>query len=149
MLTFEVCTMDIDRLFDEIEPLLKYHWCEVERDMTIDLDRPFYRMIYAQKRYVGILAKCAGKVIGYNSFFLKCDPHNKEFRIATNDVYFIAPEHRNLVTSARLMREADAYLKTLGINLVRYGTKKKRDASKFLRFLGYEEMSTTYEKVLR
>jgi GNAT superfamily N-acetyltransferase len=140
-----------DALRDEAYPLLKRHWEEVALDKdTVPLD-PNWAM-YAQLDGMELLvittARLDGELIGYVSHFIIPNLHYLSLKVADNDIFWLAPEHRNSRIGINLLRASERLAVELGCNKIIMKEKLHVPLGRLFEFLGYREIERIHAKTL-
>jgi hypothetical protein len=76
-------------------------------------------------------------MIGYSVFMISNSLHNKDIKVAMNDVIFIEKKQRKGLLGMRLVKESEKFLLTLGINKISWFYKANSPLEKILLRLGY------------
>ena len=132
-------------IVDEIKPLLHQQYEETEKHITgLELDPDYDR--YVKLDELGYL-KCItcrldNKLIGYAIFFIHQHIHHKTCLTASEDLYYIAPEHRAGRVAYKLFKESERLLKEQHIQRIIMSCKTYIDQTKLFEHLGF----TLYEK---
>lgn len=124
-LTFTFETIG-DALRDGFEDLAALHWEEVALNKdTIPLVPDWDKYRYLERAGVlkSICARRAGKLIGYDVFFVQPAMHYSTSLWAVNDILYLDPEERRGLAGARLVRQSEKMLRDLGVQKVIYHTK--------------------------
>ncbi len=104
-------------LDDGLEDLIATHGEEVEPE-PMDLDWPAYLMMERQGVYRSVSARRGGKLVGYDSYFVRPPLHHKSVVWAVNDALYLDPAERRGLTAARLVRESERLLKEIGVKVL-------------------------------
>lgn len=139
------------KVFEEARALFEPHWNEVavhKQLRPLDIDTERFEEASNKGNFVGVCARVDGVVVGYAGYFLSRHPHYKTWIVAKCDVLFVHPEHRNIFIATGLLKKAEEYLRSLGVNSMVSGTKKHKDLESLFKFMGHEAIETLYEKVL-
>lgn len=62
--------------------------------------------------------------------------------------HYIDPEIRDIFVALRMWREAEPALKALGVSMIRGHDNHRHPLGPFFKRLGYESVSTAYQKVI-
>lgn len=99
------------------------NWQEIDPDLPLDVNWRLYRLLERE----GVLH--AGYVleddtlVGYTVWFVEPPLHSQKKLWATNDEVYLDPERRKGRLGVWLIREAERYLKALGVDRITYWTK--------------------------
>jgi hypothetical protein len=127
-----------DHLISEFMPLLKEHYLEIAhyQDIEFDPDWDSYFAIQANGSLRIFTARDeAGKLIGYNCYFVRSNPHYRKSLQASNDVIFISKERRGFGTN--FIAWCDEQLRAEGVQVTYHHVKFAHDWSPMLERLGY------------
>lgn len=124
-LTFDFGTID-EAIKDGFEDLAALHWEEVALDkdaipLAPDWDK--YRWLEKHGILRSVIARRAGRLIGYDVFFVQPSMHYSTSIWAVNDILYLDPEERRGMAGVRLILQSEALLKSLGVRKVLYHTK--------------------------
>ena len=124
--------------FDDVFKLLKDHYDEVEtiKDFQLNPDYHVYFEADKKKLVKVILCEDDNKLVGYIVFFVGPNLHYKDCLLATEDIYYLKPEYRKGRIGIKMFKFAEEYLKSIGINMIRYSTKTHLDNSRLFEYLG-------------
>src|SRR2546425_11802221 len=106
-------------------PLFKRHWEEIARfkDIPLAPDRDKYEAIEAAGCFHAFTARENGKLIGYVGFFVGPHMHYSGSVQATQDVLYVAPEHRRGRVGIRLIFFASDALRAEGVQTEQHHVK--------------------------
>lgn len=137
-MTIQYRVTNVKECFDNVFELLKDHYDEVEtlKDLQLNPDYCIYFEADKKNLVKVILCEDDNKLIGYIVFFVGPNLHYKHCLIATEDIYYLKPEYRKGRTGIKMFQFAEKYLKSIGINMIRYSTRTKLDNSKLFEYLG-------------
>lgn len=113
-------------LQDGFEDMAALHWDEVALDkdaIPLAPDWEKYRWLEKSGILKSVAARRAGKLIGYDVFFVQPALHYSTSLWAVNDILYLDPEERRGMAGARLIRQAEKMLGALGVRKVIYHTK--------------------------
>ena len=79
-------------------------------------------------------------------FFVGPNLHYKDCLLATEDIYYLKPEYRKGRTGIKMFQFAEKYLKSIGINMIRYTTKTHLDNSRLFDYLEYKFIEKVFIK---
>jgi len=69
--------------------------------------------------------------------------------LATEDIYYLKPEYRKGRTAIKMFKFAEQYLKTLNVDMIKYGTKIHSDNTSLFEYMGYSFTEKVYTKMLK
>lgn len=140
----EPITFDI---VEEISSLTINHWVEVgRRDLPFSPDWTIY--INAGNKGVCRLftARAEGMLVGYAVFAISPHPHYRGVTLAGQDVLFLDKGHRAGRAGIDFIRFCDGQLSVTGIDVVQQHVTFQRDFGPVLERIGYQPVSTLYER---
>lgn len=135
----------------EMAALWPAHWREVALDhdaIPLDPDLELYDQLADSGMLHLLIAREAGRIVGYHVSIVKPHLHYKTSLHAQTDVYYISPEFRQGMTGVRLFKEAEASLVARGVKKMITGTKLSLDMGKIFERLGWRETERTYTKCI-
>lgn len=140
----------IATLWEQVQPLLEAHWHEIAHydDILLAPDRALYERIDAMGGLRVYTARLDGALVGYVAYFVKSNIHYSASYQATQDVLFVAPEHRRSRIGMDLLRHADKELAAEGVQVVYQHVKVAHNFGPLLERLGYEHVEHIYAKRL-
>jgi GNAT superfamily N-acetyltransferase len=140
-----------DALRDEAIPLFERHWKEVALDQeTVPLDPMWeaYAQLDAAELLIITTARMDGVLIGYVSHFITPNLHYRSLKVADNDIFWLAPEHRHSRTGIHLLRAAEQNVLDAGCNKILMKEKIHIPLGRLFKFLGYREIERLHAKTL-
>lgn len=140
-----------DQLRDEAFPLLQRHWEEVALDQdTVPLDPIWdgYALMDSKDLLVITTARLDGVLIGYVSHFITQNLHYRSLKLADNDIFWLAPEHRVSRIGLDLLRAAERECRAMGCNKITMKEKIHVPLGRLFEFLGYREIERLHAKTL-
>jgi hypothetical protein len=133
----------------DIHPLLYKHWREIAHYQDIPLEPDWER--YQDMDQRGLLrvytARQGITMIGYAIFFIGRNMHYN-FVQASQDILFVAIDHRKGRLGVNLIRYAEKRLKEEGVQVVIHHAKTTNSVGRLLEAMGYEEIDRLYIKRL-
>ena len=149
-MTIQYMTAKVSECFDDVLKLLDEHYNELSVTKNYKLN-PIYE-IYKENEKTGkcrvILCKDNDVIVGYIVFFIDANLHYKDCLLATEDIYYLKPEYRKGTTGIKMFKFAETYLKSLGVNMIRYSTKVHMDNSRLFEFMDYSFIEKVFIKNL-
>ncbi len=143
-----------------LEDLLIGHFLEVESDtdtIPLDIDWPKYLHLERVGIFRSLCAVKAGRLVGYNSFYIQMAMHHRQSLWAVNDVLYLDPDERKGLVGARLIKTAEKALAELKVVKVLYESrtgphfghgKARGTLGSLLDKLGYAHAGCIFEKLL-
>lgn len=135
----------------EAMPLLEAHWLELNNTPGVPLDVNLD--VYEHAQSMGGLRVFTARgsnnvLIGYSCVFVHRGLHNAQQQ-ATQDVFYVVPEHRGGMVGTRLIKFAEDELRREGVQLAyTHSNIKNSLLGQLLMLLGYEPVSITYQRRL-
>jgi len=146
----KVTEESIAQTWDEAFPLLEKHWAEIAhyKDIPFEPSKEVYLELDSKGLLKVYIARTdEGQIIGYAVYVLRYHPHYKSSLQAVQDVLYVDPAHRGGV-GRQLIRECDARLKALGVQVVYHHMKASHNFGPLLERMGYELQDLIYCKRL-
>jgi hypothetical protein len=136
--------------FDEISQMFQKHYEELSVTKQFNLNPDFITYWEADKRKILKVVTCENnnEIIGYIVYFIGLNLHYKDCLLATEDIYYLKPEYRKGSTGIKMFKFAEKYLKSIGVNMIKYSTKVHLDNSRLFEFLGCEFTEKVFLKKL-
>lgn len=146
MITYKIKT--VEECFDDVQELLQNHYEELSVTKQYKLN-PDYE-VYKQNsgRIKIVICEDDGVTVGYIVFFVSPHLHYKDCLMAVEDIYYLKPEYRKGSTGIKMFRFAEIYLKSVGVNMVKYSTKTHLDNSKIFEYLDYKFIEKVFIKAI-
>lgn len=150
-MTIQYTTAKVSECFDEVLSLLDNHYQELSVTKHYKLNPCFdlYKANEKNGKCRVILCKNDNEIIGYIIFFIDVNLHYKDCLLATEDIYYLKPEYRKGRTGIKMFKFAEEYLKSLGVNMIKYSTKVHSDNSKLFEYLGFSFTEKVYIKTIK
>jgi GNAT superfamily N-acetyltransferase len=140
-----------DALRDEAFPLLQRHWEEVALNKdTVPLDPLWDTYAFLDKQDLLLITtvRKGDTLIGYCSNFISPNLHYRSLKVAENDIFWLAPEHRNSRIGLDLLRAAERTARQAGCNKINMKEKIHVPLGRLFAFLGYREIERVHSKTL-
>jgi GNAT superfamily N-acetyltransferase len=136
-------------VIDDALPLLRRHWAEVAhyQDIPLAIDCSGAEQAGMLRIYT---ARLGEKLVGYVAFILCKNSHYvTSGKQAKQDVLYVAPEHRGVMTGVRLIRFSEEELRAEGVQVVYHHVKLEHPTlAVLLTRVGYEPIETIFGKRL-
>lgn len=137
-------------IIDEIKPILEIHWNELANNKDIrplNVDYNSYIKLNRAGIWKVFTVRNGGVLIGYTSFVITPNLHYKDWKYATNDVYYLHQDYRGHGVGYQMFKKSEEWLKNQGVKSV--VVQEKIDHPHFDLFdkLGYTMIERNYEKV--
>jgi hypothetical protein len=135
---------------DEIHPLHEAHYAETEHyraGIALNMD---YRAL-KEREYAGGLLQFtardnAGQLVGHMRVYLSPSMHTQTL-VATEDAFYVKPEHRGGFMAVRLWQYADACGEQIGVAETYFDSKLCNKADSMARYLKYTPVATRFCKI--
>jgi len=149
-MTIEYKIRNPKECFDEISKMFHNHYEELSVTKQFNLNPDLEVYWEADKRKVLKVITCENnnEIIGYIIYFIGLNLHYKDCLLATEDIYYLKPEYRKGSTGIRMFKFAENYLKSIGVNMIKYSTKVHLDNSRLFEFLKCEFTEKVFLKKL-
>jgi GNAT superfamily N-acetyltransferase len=138
-------------LWNEGQALFQLHYDELalHKDvMPMGLDNNFYAGLELRNFLLVVTARRDSKLIGYFvGIVIAHHPHNKDAgKVATTDMFYIAPEERKGGAGAKLLIAAESEMRRHGVKKATISTKIKFENGALLDALGWEKTDIVRQK---
>lgn len=147
---FQEETID-DVLAGEYKALFEKHYHEIAWQPDAIPLKPDYEM-YGKLNKLGIVVNYAvreeGKLLGYAVWIVKTHMHYTTTLFAKNDILYIDPDFRGSMLGIRLLQFCEEELKKRGVKVLSLHIKKVFDWGRVVERLGYENVETSYCKLI-
>lgn len=146
MITYKIKT--VEECFDDVEKLFQSHYEElsVTKQYELNPDYDIYRQ--NANRIKVVVCEDDDVIVGYIVFFVSPHLHYKDCLMAVEDIYYLKPEYRKGSTGIKMFRFAEVYLKSVGVNMIKYSTKVHLDNSKLFEYLDYAFTEKVFIKMI-
>jgi GNAT superfamily N-acetyltransferase len=127
------------------------HWEEiaVDRDaIKLNVDYAQYDALDSQGALHIVVARSAGRMVGYWLGIIRPHLHYKTSLSAFTDIYYVDPDFRKGRVGIELFKFAEKTLKARGVQKIFTGTKVHLDMSKVFEHLGYRKTEVLFTKVI-
>jgi hypothetical protein len=142
----------IQEVLPQLKEMHKAHWQETEGyrhalAFKFDYDAVAEYERLGQFWLFMIEHKASGTLIGNGACYVRPDFHTGQL-VATEDTWYIAPEHRKGMLAARFLRFMEATGTRLGVRELRVSVKLVNKVYVLLERLGYQHVGNQYSKLL-
>lgn len=137
-------------LLTEIKPLLELHWNELANNKDtrpLNVDYKSYNRLNRAGLWKVFTVRDQGVLIGYSSFIIGFNLHYKNWKYATNDVYWLSPSYRGTGVGKTMFEEMEKWLIKQGVKSMVIQEKIDHSHEKLFNSLGYTLIERNYEKV--
>ena len=142
----------METFWDDGLPLFEKHWREIAhyQDILLEPDADGYRRVEAagMLRIYTVRKVPSWELIGYELVFVRPNMHYRSSLMASQDVLFLAPEHRKGRLGMKLIDYADSMLRREGVQVVAQHVKAAHNFGPLLERLGYELQDLIYTRRL-
>ncbi len=142
----------ISDILEELKPILVKHWEELANNKDVRPLDPDYDTYLAlnEAGFIRIFTARddSNKLAGYFCFVIAKNLHYKTWIHANVDVYYIAPEYRNLGAGTEMVGKVEEWLKGLGVNFITLMDKTHKSHQSFFTRLDYKMVEQNYEKLI-
>lgn len=147
-------TINVQRFEDVIEemiPLWEAHWKEIAVDQSkipLEVDILKYLRLQREGQLLTVVAREAGKLVGYCIMFVAPHPHYRSTLFAGNDVLYLIPEARKGTNALKLIKFTEDFLKDSGVEKITWHIKPHKNFGAILEHRGYELFEFIYGKYI-
>ena len=145
------CTCGFREAWPQIKDLVQQNWNEVDgRAEALDLNvvESFYERLEDQDMHFVVIAYDDEETpIGYSSMFVMISPHTGTLA-GTNDVLYIAPEHRGKEYGIDLIELSEIEATSRGVEYISFTFKSGAPHEALTSRLGFEQSEVVYNKVI-
>jgi GNAT superfamily N-acetyltransferase len=140
-----------EEAYQDAAPLLVKHWAEISNNLDIALDVNIDAYIHGETN--GLLriytARENGVMLGYLAMFVHKGLHYQQSVQATQDVFYVDPDHRGKMLGVRLLNFMEDQLRKEGVQVIHQHVKIKHPAlGQLLERRGYTAVETIYQRRL-
>ena len=150
MITFAI--EPFSQVYAELLPLLEQHYGEIsthkDHDVPLEPMAEVYRAREQDGSLMMTIGREAGEIVAYFVCFIAPGLHYRTCLTCSPDIFFVREDRRTGLAGARMFRFVEKELRRRGVQRWAVGSKVQHDASALFRFLGFEQVETTYEKWL-
>jgi GNAT superfamily N-acetyltransferase len=142
----------LDEIWHAAAPLLSAHYEEVAKFKEIAVLKPDYeryKQAECSNRFLALLVRVEGEVIGYSANFHAASLHYADLNVYQNDVIYLAPEHRGGRLGLALIYKTIEHIRTRwGPGLMVWHAKEATPLNTLLPRLGYEILDVLWAKAI-
>lgn len=157
LIKIKFATERLSQVLEEAEPMLRNHWEEIADYKDKIPFAPDYDQ-YRKMEGAGSLLVCTvrddQKLVGYSVYFVRRGIHYSKNVVATNDIFYIAPEYRVRATEGRVLiaiaflEFCEEKLKARGVSVVSMHIKVWKDWSSLAERQGYKRVEYIHQKYI-
>jgi len=143
-------------LREEGAGLFALHWFESAADRGVPLEVwwDYYRTMEAAGLMLTVVARSAGRMIGYAVYAIGPHPHYKSLIVGHSDCYFADPSYAKGWVGINLFRDAERRLAARGVHVVtanvklhvKRGRLGTRTLERLFRWMGYRPIEIVLHK---
>jgi len=138
-----------DEAYVDALPLLSKHWAEISNNLDIGLD--VNEEAYRQSEKINLLriytARDEGHMVGYAVVFIHKGLHYQQSLQATQDIFYVDPDHRGKMLGIRMLKFVEDQLKEEKVQIIYHHVKLKHPALGYLlERIGYTAVEKTYSR---
>ncbi len=141
----------LSQIRDEAWPLLLRHWEEIalnKETTPLDPDWDAYKRLEDAGVLHVTTLRLDGELIGYVSFFVGPNFHYKTKIVASDDIFYLAPEHRQGLLGRSLLKAAHMAVIAAGATKIVHRHKHHMDIGPVFRSMRFELIEHVYAKVI-
>ena len=139
-------------IIEELKPLLEEHWKEIalyQDKFSLDPAYDKYQDMSDAGSLNIVTCRIDDEIVGYFIAFISKHLHYKETTYATNDILYLAPEHRGGELAYKIFSFAEQTLKDLGVDVLTLSMKTILPFDSLCEALGYTYVERTYSKYIK
>jgi len=132
-------------------PVLRKHWAEITTnlDIALNVNEEAYRHSEANDLLRIYTARDGMVMVGYVALFVHRNLHYQQSLCATQDVFYVDPNHRGKMLGLRLIKFVEEQLKNEGVQVINQHVKIKHPALGYLlERSGYTAVEKIYQRRL-
>ena len=140
-----------EEAYKDALPLLEKHWAEISSnlDIALDVNVEAYRLSEKSNLLRIYTARDEGVMVGYVAIFVHKGLHYQQSLQATQDVFYVDPEHRGKMMGLRLIKFVEDNLRKEGVQVICQHVKIKHPAlGRLLERSGYTAVERIYQRRL-
>lgn len=134
---------------EEMRLLYPAHWAEVgniHEDLAVNYER-YVALDEARMLHV-VVARSAGKLVGYHIFVIRAPQHHMSTLMAFSDATYLKPRYRLGFNGIHFLRFASDSTRLTGAKGVHISSTTRKPFGKVLEWLGFRETERVYYKDL-
>lgn len=135
----------------DAEELIEAHWREIalNRDkIKLNPDWDAYEDLERAGKLRIFTARDSGELIGYFVVLVGRHLHYRDHIFASNDILFLAKDHRRGHTGKNLIQFAEKCLREDGVSVLTINTKIHKPFDVLMRYLGFRCVERLYQKYI-
>lgn len=135
--------------YPDAKPLLEKHWAEISSnlDIALDVNVEAYEASEKGDMLRVYTAREDGVMVGYVALFVHKGLHYQQSIQATQDVFYVDPDHRGKMLGVRLIKYVEGQLKGEGVQIITQHVKLKHPAlGMLLERSGYTAVEKLFQK---
>lgn len=150
-------TESLSQVLTEAEPMLRAHWEEIADYKDKIPFAPDYSQYYKLEE-AGHLLVCTARdtetLIGYSVYFVHRGIHYSKNIVATNDIFYVAPEYRLKAFEGRTLLAiafldyCESKLKDRDVSVISMHIKVWKDWSNLAERQGYKRVEYIHQKYI-
>lgn len=137
-------------IVDEIHPLHEAHFLETERHRMgfgLSVNYPYYLASEKAGAMVQFTLRKDGELVGNIRMFIGTSLHTGT-QYATEDTFFVLPEHRKGFLAIRFWQFMEASMRAIGVMEIRTDSKLLNHVDRLNAYCGYTAVATKFVKIL-
>jgi len=142
----------LSEIFDEIEPIFHAHHEELALNQDLITLNPDYERYFSAESngtLVIYTARVDGDIAGYYVGFIVKSIHNMDILACHTDIFYIKNIHRGSGIGMGLFEFCEDNLRKRGVVRWVGVSKNHLDSSNFFKMLGFDQIETVHQKILR
>jgi len=150
MITFAI--ESFSDAYPESIALLRDHYAEISTHAAHGIELVPMLDVYRAREMDGslmtVVGRQEGEIVAYFSAFIAPGLHYRDCLTCLPDIFYVRPDLRTGRAGIRMFKFVENELRRRGVKRWAVGSKIAHDASALFRYLGFEQVETTYEKWL-
>lgn len=138
--------------YDELHPLFVEHWHEVamyQDHIELDVDKERYQQLEELGLIQTVIARDAGRIVGYSVEIVAPHLHYKGDKYAINDIIYLDPEYRHGGYADQMLGFVESELRKDGVSVHILHMKVNIPFEGLALRNGYGKAEYTYSKLIK
>lgn len=137
------------RLRPEAETLWPAHYAELCQDkarMPMGPDLKWYEACEALGMLQVVVARSAGRVVGYQISLIRPHTHYSSVLCSFEDTFYLDPQYRKGLCGVKLISESLRLLAARGVQRAFFMSIESHPTDRIFQYLGFKRTHTTWSK---
>lgn len=148
---YEVRISGAEELLARAEGLFAEHWQEIALSKHLMVLKPDSARYMAMEQAGMLLALGlwrGDELVGYSVNFIMQHLHYADLCVASNDLVFVAAQHRNSRAGLMLIRETERHCKERGVQMLTWHAKQDTPLAHLMPRIGYGVQDIIFSREL-